>query len=577
MLPSTYYAATASQLIADINAANKGGGSNSVVLTAPTTSPYELTTSLPTIKKSVNIVGNGDTIERSTAAGTPAFRLFGVANGGSLTLQNLTLQNGNYNQGGAIHNQGTLALSQVTVLSNIADGLPGAGGGIWSNGSLTVKNSTFEANVAENDFDGPAYGGAIYIAGGTVSITGSAFGNPNYGGGNSAKGQTAYGGAVYIAAGTVTMSGDTFGPTLDPFAGDSGNSAVGGFSSSTLGDGYGGAVYVAGGTVTLTNDYIQRNYVEDLGNLDGVFYGDYGGYGGGIYIAYGATVYIDSFTVGNTTGNISNRGDIWGSYAVLLQIGSFTASPNPITTGSSLTLTASGIAPATPGATITQVSFYYFDSSGAKHVLGTGTQTSTGVWTLTIKANLAPGAYTLYAQAEDSAGLFGPAAVLTLTVVQYMPTSQPNLSGTWYINGRATSVQQSGSQLTFTNENGSVSGGYFISPSQVVATGWGNLVGYVVGTPGAYAIYWANSTTWYMPGALPNLSGTWNISGRPTQIQQNSTGGLTFTNENGSVSGGYFVDLWHVVASGWGNLVGTIVGTPGAYTIYWANGTVWQE
>src|SRR6516164_6571137 len=177
MLPSTYYAATASQLIADINAANKGGGSNSVVLTAPTTSPYELTTSLPTIKKSVNIVGNGDTIERSTAAGTPAFRLFGVANGGSLTLQNLTLQNGNYNQGGAIHNQGTLALSQVTVLSNTADGLPGAGGGIWSNGSLTVKNSTFEANVAENDFDGPAYGGAIYIAGGTVSITGSAFGN----------------------------------------------------------------------------------------------------------------------------------------------------------------------------------------------------------------------------------------------------------------------------------------------------------------------------------------------------------------------------------------------------------------
>jgi hypothetical protein len=77
--------------------------------------------------------------------------------------------------------------------------------------------------------------------------------------------------------------------------------------------------------------------------------------------------------------------------------------------------------------------------------------------------------------------------------------------------------------------------------------------------------------------AIGNRQWFANISGRPTQIQQNSTGGLTFTNENGSVSGGYFVDLWHVVASGWGNLVGTIVGTPGAYTIYWANGTVWQE
>ncbi|HMF20134.1 MAG TPA: hypothetical protein VKE98_23200, partial [Gemmataceae bacterium] len=141
MLPSTYYAATASDLIADINAANKAGGSNTVVLTAPTTSPYVLTavdnskdgsTGLPMIKKGVTIVGNGDTIERSAAAGIPAFHLFDVANGGSLTLQNLTLQNGNYNQGGAIHNQGTLALSQVLVQNNTADGLPGAGGGIWS-------------------------------------------------------------------------------------------------------------------------------------------------------------------------------------------------------------------------------------------------------------------------------------------------------------------------------------------------------------------------------------------------------------------------------------------------------------
>jgi len=74
------------------------------------------------------------------------------------------------------------------------------------------------------------------------------------------------------------------------------------------------------------------------------------------------------------------------------------------------------VAPAPPGATITQVSFFYFDSSGAKHVLGNGTQTSTGVWTLTVTPNLAPGTYTLWAQAQDSDGLFGSAAALTLTV-----------------------------------------------------------------------------------------------------------------------------------------------------------------
>src|SRR5262245_60268414 len=78
-LPSTYYAATASDLIADINAANKHGGTNTIVLTAPTTSPYVLTavdnttdgaTGLPVISSNkgdnLTIVGNGDTIERST-------------------------------------------------------------------------------------------------------------------------------------------------------------------------------------------------------------------------------------------------------------------------------------------------------------------------------------------------------------------------------------------------------------------------------------------------------------------------------------------------------------------------------
>jgi hypothetical protein len=38
------------------------------------------------------------------------------------------------------------------------------------------------------------------------------------------------------------------------------------------------------------------------------------------------------------------------------------------------------------------------------------------VWTLTAKVNLAPGTYTVYAQAEDSSGLFGDPATLTLTV-----------------------------------------------------------------------------------------------------------------------------------------------------------------
>jgi hypothetical protein len=283
------------------------------------------------------------------------------------------------------------------------------GGGIWSNGWLTVENScVFQGNVANGYLD--AYGGAISIVGGTANITGSTFGNFSFSEWNSAvtpTGGKAYGGAVYVSGGTVTMSGDTVGL----YSAGAGFSPTNNAQWTGQGTGYGGGLCVAGGTVTLTNDSITGNGVGA-----GVT-----GYGPGIYVSSPGKLYLDSYTKAHTQNNASYYygtivGQIFGPYTVLLQIGSFTASPNPITAGSSLTLTASLISSATPGATITQVTFYYFDSSGAKHVLGNGTQTSTGVWTLTVPATLAPGTYTLYAQAEDSTGLFGSAAALTLTV-----------------------------------------------------------------------------------------------------------------------------------------------------------------
>ena len=103
--------------------------------------------------------------------------------------------------------------------------------------------------------------------------------------------------------------------------------------------------------------------------------------------------------------------------ATAVQIGSFTASSDPVTSGSKLTLTASNITDATPGATITQVAFYYFDGSGTKQVLGDGTPSGTGAWTLTFTVNLGPGIYTLDAQAQDSSGSLSDPLTLTLTVL----------------------------------------------------------------------------------------------------------------------------------------------------------------
>jgi uncharacterized delta-60 repeat protein len=98
------------------------------------------------------------------------------------------------------------------------------------------------------------------------------------------------------------------------------------------------------------------------------------------------------------------------------QIGSFTANPNPVTSGTSTTLTASGITDGNPNSTITQVTFYSYDLTGNKVVLGTGTSDGSGDWILNFTVNLASGTYTLYAQAQDSYGILADPAALTLTV-----------------------------------------------------------------------------------------------------------------------------------------------------------------
>jgi uncharacterized delta-60 repeat protein len=97
------------------------------------------------------------------------------------------------------------------------------------------------------------------------------------------------------------------------------------------------------------------------------------------------------------------------------EIGSFTASPNPVTSGSSTTLTATNITDLNPGATVKQVAFYV-QVNGTNTLLGYGTQSSPSVWTFSYMVSLAPGTYTLFAQAQDSDGVLGDLAPLTLTV-----------------------------------------------------------------------------------------------------------------------------------------------------------------
>jgi len=320
-LLTNYTAATVSDLIADINASNQQGGTNTIALVAGNSflltavdNTTDGATGLPVIAvhDNLTIVGNGDAIARSTVTGTPAFRLLDVAAGASLTLQNLTLQGGLAfgsgvgvsAEGGAVYNQGTLDLNGVTVQDNEALGAPGVNrrygnGGKGGNGS----------------------GGGLYVAGGSLTLTGSTLsadtahgGQGGQGGhsdtfanGDGGDGGNGSGGGLYVAGGSVTLTGVTL-------SADTAQGGQGGRRGAHLGHGgnggggSGAGLYAGGGTVALSHDTATGNAAQ--GGAGGGNSGGPGlGEGGGLFIDPAAIVSLDAFTQANVTGNTASTKD----------------------------------------------------------------------------------------------------------------------------------------------------------------------------------------------------------------------------------------------------------------------------
>jgi CSLREA domain-containing protein len=157
---STIPAGDVAALIAAINTANGSGFSTTINLLGGV---YTLTNvvgpigdagpnGLPTITGDITINGNGAVIERDP--GAPGFRIFHVASGGFLTLNNVSVRGGLVNgySGGGILSEGTLTLDRVTVSGNSAS----FGGGIayqTSGGvsyAVNITNSTISGNTADN-------------------------------------------------------------------------------------------------------------------------------------------------------------------------------------------------------------------------------------------------------------------------------------------------------------------------------------------------------------------------------------------------------------------------------------------
>jgi hypothetical protein len=369
---SNYTAATVPDLIADIHAANRAGGSNTIALAAG--AAFTLTavdnttdgaTGLPVIaaNDALTIAGSGNTIQRSTASGTPAFRLFDVASGASLTLGSLTVQNGLAQgngvaaEGGALLNQGSLTLNGVTVQNNTAQGQlqypivngqangTAAGGGIYSSGTLTLNGVTVQNNTAQGDFDSTAAGGGIYSSG-ALSVQSSTIqnnqalggaglaNNLNLGHGMGDPGGFAFGGGLCISGGTATLTS----VIVSANTAQGGNGGMGGCGSFGIGSiggqgggggcGWGGGLYAGGGTIDVHSTTFTGN--SALGGAGGQggscgFKGKFGtgskgspgqGVGGGLYIDAAAAVCLDAFTQSQVKKNHASTSDneIYGTY-----------------------------------------------------------------------------------------------------------------------------------------------------------------------------------------------------------------------------------------------------------------------
>jgi hypothetical protein len=277
---SNFTAATVADLIADINAANQAaanqpGVSNTITLvpghtftlTAVDNSSGGGSTGLPVIAANddLTILGNGDTIARGTAAGSPAFRLFDVE--GALTLKNLTLANGQAN------GSSQFMVGFDGVLRVLDNG--GLGGGIFNRGGLTLTNCTLTDNSS------PEGGGGIFNAGGLTLTNCTLTRNSAFKGGGIEN----LAGVVVLANCTLNRNSACDGGGIENGGIDNGrfpnfNQASLTLTNCTLTDntasGHGGGIENGGtfneGMVTLTNCTLTRNSASSSGG--GIFNDD---------------------------------------------------------------------------------------------------------------------------------------------------------------------------------------------------------------------------------------------------------------------------------------------------------------
>ena len=209
---------------------------------------------------------------------------------GTLNLNSLTIADGNAvdaddlpGEGGAILSEGQLlSITNCTFPNNVASSCSGQcdlslGGAISSNGSMTISNSSFTGNSAQE-------GGAI-DAQGTLTISHSIFLDnssdvPEDSGNN-------HGGAINFAGSSMSVSDSSFiGNASSDLEGDGGHGGAIAFltagadlsiDNSTFSQNVGalgGAIEYIGGSLTVTNSTFSNNTAPEQGGaIDAAIFG----------------------------------------------------------------------------------------------------------------------------------------------------------------------------------------------------------------------------------------------------------------------------------------------------------------
>jgi hypothetical protein len=150
-----------------------------------------LTSGELSIGKNLTILGPG--AKNLTVSGNNASRVFHVT-AGNVTLAGLTISGG-HDDGGGIHNQSIVTMSNCIISANTS--IIYGGGGIWNEGMMTINGCT----VCSNSTGGAGTGGGIYN-----NTLGNLILNNSTIAMNSA---TFYGGGGIFAAGPLSMKSCT--------------------------------------------------------------------------------------------------------------------------------------------------------------------------------------------------------------------------------------------------------------------------------------------------------------------------------------------------------------------------------